>query len=168
MLTIIDENSPWTQIEYDNYRTFLELRKERDKFLKSLTKVRYCDYIVDRKLVEAGGVGKAVYIYPARGSGRNTSINRVVELIESGRDVKFVRASDICTKPNRSYGPYDSDLWDHLDYAVTQKLIYQSITKDTSIKFKVLKNDRLYDNPFLTYWYRYGAVLNDWAMIERF
>ena len=120
-------NIPCTIIDYENHRVYLELRKERDKFLKSLTEMSYYDYLIDRRLVEAGGLGKTVYICPARGGGRSTSIKRIVELMESGRDVKFVRASDICKKPSRSYGPYDSDLWDHLDSAVVQQTLYQEL-----------------------------------------
>lgn len=45
-------------IIFDSWNdTYLELRKIRDEFLKSLTMVSYYDYLIDRKLVEAGGTG---------------------------------------------------------------------------------------------------------------
>lgn len=176
MLTIFDETSPWTIIDYKKYHTYLELRKEREKFLKSLDEMRSCDWIIEKKLLEAGGLGKTVYIYPARGGGQNASIERYLELIESGREVKFVRASDICKKPARSYGPYDSDLWDHLDSVVTQKKIYEELCRQEfqksidkllhkeleteTLKVKTLDDDvhnfRLFND-----WYIYGATLNN-------
>ena len=171
MFTIFDESSPWSIIDYKKYCTYLELRKEREKFLKSLNEMRSCDWIIEKKLLDAGGLGKTVYIYPARGGGRNTSIERYLELIESGREVKLVRASDICKKPARNYGPYDSDLWDHLDSAFTQKLCDECIRKDMVEQLRLYvdlfkpKNKIVMDswnvNPFLTDWYQYGATLNN-------
>jgi ribosomal protein L34E len=163
----------WHVIDYQKYRTYLELRKERDKFLKSLHEMRNCDWVIEKKLLDAGGLGKTVYIYPARGGGRNTSIERYLELIESGRDVKIMRASDICKKPNRSYGPYDSDLWDHLDSVVTQKLYeelcHQELQKDIerlfrneleTPKIKTLDDD-VHNHRLFNDWYIYGNRIND-------
>ena len=167
-------NVQWSIIDYEKYRTYLELRKEREKFVKSLNEMNNHDWVIDKKLIEAGGLGKSVYIYPARGGGRNTSIERIMELIESGMDVKIVRANDICKKPNRSYGPYDSDLWDHLDDAVIQQTLYkeicrQEIQKNTDrllqksldeLKIKALDDD-VHSHRLFNDWYIYGTRLND-------
>lgn len=87
----IDESGPWTADHFRKYATYLKLRKERDKFLKSLREVRYCDWLIDKKLVEAGGLGKTVYILPARGGGTSfRTLKKINDFIEEGRDVEVV------------------------------------------------------------------------------
>lgn len=86
----IDESGPWTADHFRKYATYLKLRKERDKFLKSLREVRYCDWLIDKKLVEAGGLGKTVYILPARGGGSSLSYRTLKKYYEDGRDVEVV------------------------------------------------------------------------------
>lgn len=86
----IDESGPWTDGMFRKYSTYAKLRKERDKFLKSLREMTYLDWSIDKKLVEAGGIGKTVYILPARGGGSNLSHRTIKRYFEEGRDVQFV------------------------------------------------------------------------------
>lgn len=89
-LTMIDEMHPWSAIDFRKYAEYIKLRKERDKFLKSLREMTYLDWLIDKKLVEAGGIGKTVYILPARGGGSNVSFRTLEKYFEEGRDVQFV------------------------------------------------------------------------------
>lgn len=82
----IDEMYPWTIVDFKKYRTYLELRKEREKFLKSLCKKRSCDWRIEKKLLDAGGLGDHVYLYLARGQSRQRSMEEYLDLLESGRD----------------------------------------------------------------------------------
>lgn len=70
---------------------YVKLRKERDKFLKSLKPGWYSEWLIHKKLIEAGGLGDTVYILPARGSGTSfRTLKRINELLEEGRDVQPV------------------------------------------------------------------------------
>ena len=99
----IEDIWPRQILDDKKFRTFLELCKIRDDFLKSLTTVRYCDYLIDKKLAEAGGLGKKVYIYLAIGTNRNISCKRIVEFLEEGRDVTIMNARDAFMKPPKNY-----------------------------------------------------------------
>lgn len=85
----IDESTPWTPAEFRKYQLYLALRKQRDKFLKNMQEISHLDWRIDRRLVEAGGLGKTVYYLPARGSCR-TDWKLLHELAEGGRDVQVV------------------------------------------------------------------------------
>ena len=87
-LTLIDEMHPESIIDFRKYHLYLELQKERKKFLKSLREMSYYDWLIDKRLVEAGGIGKMVYILPARGGGSYMALKRMHEL--EGRDVEIV------------------------------------------------------------------------------
>jgi hypothetical protein len=86
----IDDIYPFSVIDFLKYREYVKLRKERDKFLKSLREMSHIDWSIDKRLVEAGGLGKTVYILPARGGSSFQTLRRVEELTEEGRDVQFV------------------------------------------------------------------------------
>jgi hypothetical protein len=87
----IDEMYPWTIVDQRKYIQYVKLRKERDKFLKSIKPGWYCEWVIHKKLIEAGGIGDAVYILPARGGGTSfRTLKRVNDLLEEGRDVKCV------------------------------------------------------------------------------
>lgn len=86
----IDESGPLTDGIFRKYSTYVKLRKERNKFLKSLQEMTYLDWSIDKKLVEAGGIGKTVYILLARGGGSNLSHRTIKRYFEEGRDVQFV------------------------------------------------------------------------------
>ena len=66
---------------------YLEMRKQRDMFLKSLRSVRHGDWLIEKRLLEAGGIGKTVYILPARGGGTTITSKVLNDLIKEGRDV---------------------------------------------------------------------------------
>lgn len=54
-----------------------------------------CDWQIHKKLLDAGGLGPVVYIYPARGSCKLETERREVErLLVSGRQVVYVRPED--------------------------------------------------------------------------
>lgn len=80
---------PWSIIDFRKYQSYLELRKQRDKFLKSLKPGWYVDWLIQKKALEAGGVGDTIYILPARG-GSKFPYERIEKYIEEGRDVQVV------------------------------------------------------------------------------
>lgn len=90
-MTIFDESGPWTPTHFRKYQLYLSLRKEREKFLKNIREMTYCEWKIDKLLIEAGGLGKTVYILPARGGGTQfRTLRRINELLEEGRDVEPV------------------------------------------------------------------------------
>lgn len=66
-----------------------KLLKEYNRFLQNIKEMSYIDWKIDKRLVEAGGLGKTVYYIPARGSCR-IDWRLLHELAEGGRDVKVV------------------------------------------------------------------------------
>ena len=98
-MNCIYDSWPRDIIDHVSYRTYLALCRERDKFLKSLQETNYHDWLIDKKLVEAGGVGKNVYLYLARGNGKWRDIDKYLKYLEEGRDVTVVNAKDAFTKP---------------------------------------------------------------------
>jgi hypothetical protein len=91
MLTIFDDSDPWTAEVQRRYTTYIKLRKERDKFLKSLKPGWYGEWTIHKKLIEAGGLGDTVYILPARGCGTSfRTLKKINDLLEEGRDVQPV------------------------------------------------------------------------------
>lgn len=82
-------------IDCDKFRTYLDLRSQKEKFLKSVETMRYRDWVIHKKLLEAGGLGDTVYIHPARGGGRlYPQLELYKKLMEEGRDVKVVNVRD--------------------------------------------------------------------------
>lgn len=101
-MTHIDDISyrPWSMIDFRKYQLYLEMRKQRDKFLKSLREMRYCDWLIDKKLTEAGGFGKTVYILPARGgNSRHLALAKYHESMS--REVRFIRPNRDSTVTRR-------------------------------------------------------------------
>lgn len=72
------------------HQLYLSLRKERDKFLKSIRETSYCDWKIEKTLTEAGGLGRTVYILPARGGGNRWFQETFEKHLEEGRDVEPV------------------------------------------------------------------------------
>ena len=78
--------------ESEEFRKYIELKLQKDKFLKSLDTMRHCDWAIEKKLIEAGGLGKSVYIYPARANGKMETQRRLVEkYLKEGRDVVYLK-----------------------------------------------------------------------------
>lgn len=91
MLTIFDESTPWTTETRRKYAEYIKLRNEGDKFLKSLKAGWYGEWLIHKKLLEAGGIGDTVYILPARGGGTSfRTLKKINDLLEEGRDVQVV------------------------------------------------------------------------------
>lgn len=87
---------PWSIVDFRKYQQYLEMRKERDKFLKNLREMSYLDWLIDKKLVEAGGLGKTIYILPARGGGTSfRTLKKINDFLEEGRDVKVFKQDKI-------------------------------------------------------------------------
>ena len=83
--------NPWSIIDFRKYCLYLEMRKERDKFLKSIREMTYQDWLIEKKLIEAGGLGRTVYVLPARGGGTSLrTLKKINDYIEEGRNVKVV------------------------------------------------------------------------------
>jgi hypothetical protein len=71
------------------YTQYVKLRQERDKFLKNLKPGWYEEWMIHKKLLEAGGLGDTVYILPARGGGISfRKLKEINDLIDDGRDVR--------------------------------------------------------------------------------
>lgn len=95
----IDEMCPLTIVDFEKYCTYLALLKERDKFIKSLSNKRSCDWLIEKKLLDAGGLGDHVYLYLARGQSRQRSMEEYLRHVEAGRDVTIVNAKEAFVKP---------------------------------------------------------------------
>ena len=101
MLTMHDESAPWSAIDFRKYQLYLEMRKQRDKFLKSLREKRHGDWLIEKKLLEGGGLGDTVYIYPARANGKvYTQLKLYKELLAKGKNVEFVTFKKPEPKPH--------------------------------------------------------------------
>lgn len=133
---------PWSMIDFRKYQLYLEMRKHRDKFLKSLKETSYLDWQIDKRLIEAGGLGKTVYILPARGGGTSfRTLKKINDFLEEGRDVTLVR-------PNKNRVVFDSwndiplDLFDQ----TLQGKIYAQFTKHLISEYeKKLTQDPVFD-----------------------
>ena len=132
----IDEMYPWTIVDFKKYCAYLELRKERDKFIKSLSKKRSCDWLIEKKLLDAGGLGDRVYIHLGRRQGKQRFIEEYLKHVEAGRDVKVMNARDIFVKPvSWRYVILDKDLLESEHWlnerlnAEVQKCLYKEICK---------------------------------------
>lgn len=74
-------------------RVHSDLLSERDKFLKDLQKTRYCDWIIHKKLLDGGGLGRTIYIHPARAEGKYfTQLELYKKFIEDDREIRVVKA----------------------------------------------------------------------------
>jgi hypothetical protein len=132
----IDEMYPLKVIDFEKYCTYLELRKEREKFIKSLSNKRSCDWLIEKKLLDAGGLGDHVYLYLARGQNRQRSMEEYLRHVEAGRDVTIVNAKDAFVKPfTRRDVIIDKDLLEAEHWfnerlnAEVQKCLYEEICK---------------------------------------
>lgn len=121
-------SNPWSIIDFRKYCLYLEMRKERDKFLKSIREMNYQDWLIEKKLIEAGGLGKTVYVLPARGGGPNVSLSTLKKYYEEGRDIQVVTlrkydwpkitardVENVLSKPWRDPF-YESPLYDYYLY----------------------------------------------------
>lgn len=89
LMSSIFNTYPESVINARKYKRYLEMRKQYDKFLKNQREMHYIDWLIDKKLVEAGGLGKTIYILPARGGSR-VNWGLLHELAGEGRDVQVV------------------------------------------------------------------------------
>lgn len=70
-----------------------------NKFLKDLREMSYLDWLIEKKLVEAGGLGKRVYISVPRCHGKTFTLMKHVEELEAkGKEVHFVDYRDSAKK----------------------------------------------------------------------
>lgn len=78
----------------DKFREFLWAYHEREKFLKSIESMRYCDWVIHKKLLEERG--NLVYTIIGRGNGKWATIDRYLDLLLEGKDV-------VVTQPRGGY-----------------------------------------------------------------
>lgn len=95
----IDEMYPWTVVDFNKYRTYIALRKEREKFLKSLREKRSSEWLIEKKLLDAGGLCDKVYIHLGRGQGKQRFMEEYLKHVKAGRDVVVMNARDVFVKP---------------------------------------------------------------------
>lgn len=117
---------------------------------------------------------KRNYLYLARKNSKWNLIDHFIQSIEYDRTMKAMNAKHIFVKPPKSYGPYDHDLWDHLDSAMIQQTLYkelcrQEIQKNSELllqksldelKIKTFDDD-VHNHRLFNDWYIYGTRLND-------
>ena len=78
------------------------LSNEYDKFLKDIREMSNRDWLIEKKLVEAGGIGRKIYLHIGRGHGKTfTLLNHIKELRAKGKEVHIVDYRDSSPKPNR-------------------------------------------------------------------
>ena len=103
MIHIFDESTPFTAKDLRKYQLYSALRKEHGKFLKSIKPGWYGEWVIYKKLIDAGGLGDTVYIVPARANNKvHTQLELYKELFAKGKEIKVVRLEDqqrVRTKP---------------------------------------------------------------------
>lgn len=163
---------PWSIVDFRKYQQYLEMRKERDKFLKSLREMSYIDWKIDKTLIEAGGLGKTVYILPARGGGTSfRTLQKINDFLEEGREVKVFKPAKI------SKDIIEFDSWKDIRDALCGYLdecIYEEFRKQL-IQEYIATLDPVYKSEFKintwpdAYAYNtYGGYLNQWRLLNEF
>lgn len=136
---------PWSIVDFRKYQQYLEMRKERDKFLKSLREMSYLDWLIDKKLVEAGGLGKTIYILPARGGGTSfRTLQKINDFLEEGRDVRVFKPAKI------SKDIIEFDSWKDIHDAICSYLderVYEELRKQL-IQEYIATLDPVYKSEF--------------------
>lgn len=157
------------------HRVHSDLLSERDKFLKDLRETRYCDWVIHKKLLEAGGLGDTVYIYPARGGGRlYPQLELYKNLMEEGRDVKVVKVHDrplnvekfkevILDRDLYRSGPIDRYRADALGEYLHESMRKYLQKERENWKPIIQTTSSVYDYPGIKHWLwdiyvRYGSI----------
>lgn len=84
----IDDIYPVRMLDYEKYRKYLNMRKERERILKESRYVCHSTWNIHKKLYNERF--KKVYMYIGRGNGHWRTIDRCLDLLESGRDVEVI------------------------------------------------------------------------------
>lgn len=86
----------------DNEKLVVLVSREYQRFLKDQREMTYRDWIIEKKLVEAGGLGRRVYIHVGRGNGKTATLIRHIEELESkGKEVCIVDYRNSSPRPKR-------------------------------------------------------------------
>lgn len=159
MIHIFDESTPFTAKDLRKYQLYSALRKERGKFLKSIKPGWYGEWVIYKKLIEAGGLGDTVYIVPARANNKvYTQLELYKELFAKGKEIKVVRLEDLQRVRTKPAPVLDLDVLDAERLRRANQII-DSIREAQTL----LKNKLAYDPySFLTDYY----ALNDDYHIE--
>lgn len=84
-----------------NILDFFIQSERRDAFTKSLEEMRYCDWVIHKKLGEANGL-MGCYIVPARGAGKSLFYHECIDADdENSKHITFTRTKDN-PKPDRT------------------------------------------------------------------
>ena len=75
-MTTIESIYPHTIICRDKLRKYLHFHHERDEFIKGLSKMRHCDWVIHKKLSDERN--KVKYLYLARGNGKWATIDKYI------------------------------------------------------------------------------------------
>lgn len=109
-----------------------------NEFLKDQKDMPYRDWSIEKKLVEAGGLGKKVYIHVGRGHGKTFTLLRHIEELEAkGKEVHIVdyRDSAVRTRPLNiekiKEAVIDWDLMSNRERDWCKPLYYTSFTWET-------------------------------------
>ena len=75
----IEDMYPHTIIYRDKIRKYLHFHQERTEFIRSLSKMRHCDWVIHKKL--SAEHTKLACLYFARGNGKWTRIDEFLEFV---------------------------------------------------------------------------------------
>lgn len=106
----IEDLYPPSRIYRDKLRKYLHFRNERAEFEKSLNEMRYCDWVIHKKLSEERG--QRACFYAARGNGKWSLIDRYLNLLTEGKDVinAFEKPKQVTKKePVLDYDIYNTN-----------------------------------------------------------
>ena len=99
----LDEMYPRNIIDLQKFEMYSYFHGEYEKFLKDLREMSYLDWLIEKKLVEAGGLGKRVYISLPRCNGKTfTLMKRMEELEAKGHEVYFTTSMKQYPWPKRT------------------------------------------------------------------
>lgn len=112
-----------------------------NEFLKEQRDMSNRDWLIEKKLVEAGGIGRKVYLHIGRGHGKTfTLMNHIAELEAKGHEVHIVDYRNSSPKLNRDdierikECVIDWDLMSNRDYGWRKSLYDMSF--DWEIKWE--------------------------------
>ena len=110
-MTTIESMYPNTIICRDKLRKYLHFHHERDEFIKGLSKMRHCDWVIHKKLSDERN--KVKYLYLARGNGKWAVVDKYIDFMINGDDMvrRIEKAKQVIKKEpvlDHDIVPFDS------------------------------------------------------------
>lgn len=163
-------------IDDEKFRLYCALRREKEKFIKSLDIMRHCEWVIHKKLLDERR--KRFYTYIGRGNGKWATIDRYLELLQEGRGVTVIHPRGGYPRPTKNdvdrfvqtvadYGLSGRDslneyfinkIKEHFD----KSLLYPYDKPEIQWKPVIRHDSKLLENP-----YKNPYIYNDWTFGSR-